>query len=93
MPPFAAGASDDGLGSGSDIAVPTGLAQCHARGKDTRSTDEPGLERFGEPAVGAPGIADRRESALQHSLERLCRLQGQPSDGPIPRPGKCRIDG
>jgi hypothetical protein len=55
--------------------------------------DEAFLDRFGEPAIGAPGIADGRKAALQHRLQHLCRLQGQQGDRPVREARECGIDG
>src|SRR5262249_17108019 len=67
-------AGDDRLGARPDVAVPAGLAQGTTRGKDARAPDEAVFGRLGKSAVGAAGIADRREAALQHAFEHLGRL-------------------
>jgi len=72
--------------------MPTGLTESAARGEDARPTDETFFDRFGEPAIGTPGVTDRREAALQHSLEHLCRLQGQQGDRPVGQARECRVD-
>ena len=92
-PPCAAGAGVDRLRARPGVAVPAGLAQRHARREDARPAHEALLDRFGEPAIGAAGIADRREAALQHALEHPGRLQGQQGDRPIRQPGERRVDG
>ena len=70
-----------------------GLAQRHARREDPRPAHEALLDRFGEPAIGPRGIADRRKAALQHPFEHLGRLQGQERNRPVRKPGESRVDG
>ena len=61
--------------------MPAGLAQRLPRREDPRAAHQALFDRFGEPAIGAAGIADRREAALQHAFEhraacKVTRLTG-----------------
>ena len=57
------------------IAMPSGLAQRAAGDEQPRPLDEPALQRQRQAVIGAPGVARRREAAIEHAFEDGNRVQ------------------
>ena len=60
----------------SHVAVPSGLRQGTAAKQDARAADQPLFHGLGQPKIGAAGITNRREPAIQCLLEIDAGMRG-----------------